>query len=154
MVLEPRALTSELWIFMPLIFSDATICSEFKFPSQPPRAGNDGAAGIMFWAADNKNYYLAQINLNGSFSVFRKIDGEWATVIPTTPTEAIHQRADAVNRLKVVLDRGMARIVINRSTMVGFHGQPPDISGTVGLYAQSGHASDVEWRFTSIVVTN
>ena len=154
MVLKPEGRTSVSRIFEPLIFSDATICSELKFPSQPQSGENDRGAGIMFWAADYKNYYLAEIDLDGTYSVFRKIDGEWATVIPNSPAEAIRRGADAVNSLKVVLDQGKATVVINGSTMIGFHGQPADISGAVGLYAQSGDASDVEWRFTSLVVTN
>jgi hypothetical protein len=152
MVLKPEVAIS--WILEPLIFSQATICSEFKLPTQLEQAGKKDAGGIIFWAADYKNYYVAFINLDGTYAVFRKIDGEWAPVVPNTPAEAIHQGADAVNRLKVVLDHSTATIVINDATVIEFRGQPPATGGAVGLYAQTGAGSDIEWRFTSLVVTD
>jgi len=154
MVLKPKTSSFEFWTFDPLIFRDATICSEFKFPSQPQPSGSTGASGIMFWAVDYKNYYVAAINLDGSYSVYRKIDDEWATVIPRTVADAIHQGPNAVNRMKVILEGGVASIVINDTTVTGFHGQPAKVTGAVGLYAQSGDGSESEWRFTNIVVTN
>jgi hypothetical protein len=154
MVLKPKASTSESRIFAPLIFRDATICSEFKFPSQPQQAGGTSSVGIIFWAVDYQTYYVAEIDPDGNYWASRKINGEWVTVTQRAPAGAIHQGSDAVNRMKVVLDHNMASIVINDTSVIEFRGQPADAGGAVGLYGQSGKESDSEWRFTNIVVTN
>jgi TIR domain len=154
MVLKPKPSTIEAAIYLPLMFSTASVCADITFPAQAGETPGAAAGGIIFWASDYRNYHVVQIYPDGTYSVWRKIDGEWATVIPRATASAIHQGPGAGNRLKIVLDHTAVTVVINDATVTTFHGQPRNAGGAVGLYAGSGKASESEWRFANLVVAD
>jgi hypothetical protein len=151
MVLKPKAGHPEWWQYLPLVFQNAVICGDVRFPAVPSA---DGAAGIIFWAADPQNFYVSVIDPGGSYWVARRVEGEWALVVPRAKSSAIHSGPDARNQMRVILDHNAARININGVTVSEFRGQPPQGGGKVGFYAESGKATDAEWRFGNLVVAN
>ncbi len=152
MVLKPEPGKIEPWIYEPLLYSSATICADI---TSPPPGGEDGAAaGIIFWASNDRNYHIAQFYPDGTYSLWRKIDGEWATVIPRTAASAIRQGPGAVNRMKVAINHDAVTVMINDATVITFHGQPRESGGAVGFYAGAGKSAASEWHFANLVVVN
>ena len=86
--------------------------------------------------------------------MWRKIDGEWATVIPHTASAAIRQGAGVVNRVKILIDHNAVTLVVNDANVIAFHGQPRETGSSVGLYAGSGKGAESEWRFANMVVVD
>jgi hypothetical protein len=154
MVLKPKPGKSDTWLYPALIFTAAAICGDVMFPDQTGQAMNTAAGGIVFWAADLKNYHDVQLYPDGTYSVWRMIDGEWATVIPRTSAAAIHKGPGAVNHLKVIFDRSEVSVVVNDATVVSFHGQPRGTGGSFGLYAASAAGIENEWQFSNLVVVD
>lgn len=154
MVLKPNAAKIQTWTYPALVFTAAAVCSDIIFPDQTGAAMNTASGGIIFWAADFKNYHVAQLYPDGTYSVWRKIDGEWATVIPRTAAAAIRQGPGAVNRMKLVFEHSEVSIIVNDATVVSFHGQPREAGGSCGLYAASAAGIENEWQFANLVVVD
>jgi hypothetical protein len=121
-----------------------------KNPLQIADLDDTLGGGLAFWASDYKNLYVAQISPNGTFAIFRKVDDEWATAIPRTPSDAIKKGVGAVNELQVVLNNSSGLLYINDVMAQEFRGQPPKDGGATGLFAESEKAQKNEWRFLNI----
>jgi hypothetical protein len=154
MVLKAKPAKIETWTYPALIFTAAAICTDIVFPDQTGPATNAAAGGIIFWAADYKNYHVAELYPDGTYSIWRKIDDEWAIVIPRSPAAAIRRGPGAVNRMKVVFDHNEVSIVVNDTTVVSFHGQPREDGGSFGLYGASASEMENEWQFGNMVVVD
>ena len=153
MILKPATNTFESWIFLPLRFTGAAVCADVKSP--PAVKDSDGAAkgGVIFWASDLRNFYLAQLYPDGAFAIYRRIDGRWAQVLPRTKNAAIHTGVEAVNRIKVAFDGNAATLTVNDAEVAKLsRGQPPAGGGAVGLYAESETGLENEWRFLRVAV--
>jgi TIR domain len=144
--------TSWPLIYFPLLFDRATFCSEIKSPPQFDNPADTGSAGIMFWVADYKNYYVALLGPDGTYLVSRRLDGDWVTVVPRSKATMINQGPDAVNRMKITIEPNAATISINDTIAIGFRGQPPAGGTAFGLYAESGTSQETLWRFTNLAV--
>jgi len=107
---------------------------DVKFPSQPEQVTDKSSPGIIFWSIDDKNFYVLSLHLDGSYDVYRKIDGEWDPVITRRKSSIIHVGQDAVNQIKVVLDIESVTIFINGTKLTDFPGQSPETGGTFGVY--------------------
>lgn len=153
MVLKPEVDASASRIYLPLLFKSAAICSEITATSDPKNPAGESGAGVVFWAADYANYYIALVYADGTYGIFRKIAGAWATVVPRTKAAAVHPwRLNVANQLKVMTGAGAANVFINGVKVVEFWGQPPTRGGSVGLFAESQSDAQTEWRFSSIAV--
>ena len=66
----------------------------------------DGVAngGVIFWALDYNNYYVAGLYVDGTYDVYRKIDRSWKQIVPRTKADAIHMGVNAVNRMKIAFN--------------------------------------------------
>jgi hypothetical protein len=154
MVLKAKPAKIETWTYPALVFAAAAVCTDIVLPEQTGAAMNTAAGGIIFWAADYKNYHVAQLYPDGTYSVWRQIDGEWATVIPRSPAAAIRRGPGVVNRMKVVFNHSEVSIVVNDATVVSFHGQPREGGGSFGLYGASANGMENEWQFGDLVVVD
>ena len=148
----PERDRSNVLIYFPLVFSSATVCLETKSPPQIDNPTDAGAIGIIFWALDYKNYYVAGLSPDGTFAIWRKIDGEAVPVVSATKGSMINQGPDAVNRMKVTIGANSATLSINGSIAVRFHGQPSPGGTAFGLYAESGKSHEDLWRLTNMAI--
>jgi TIR domain len=144
--------TSSTLIYFPLLFNRATFCSEIKSPPPFDNPADAGSAGIMFWVADYKNYYVALLGPDGTYLVSRRVDGDWLTVVPRSKATMISQGPDAVNRMKITIEPNAATITINDKIAIGFRGEPPAGATAFGLYAESGTNQENLWRFANLAV--
>jgi hypothetical protein len=155
MVLKPSPGQIETWGYPALVFTSAAICADIISPDQTGPTMNTASGGIIFWAADFKNYHVAQIYPDGTYSVWRKIDGEWATVIPRGASPAIHRGPGAVNHMKVLFEHSEVSIVVNGATVVSFHGQPRETAGSFfGFFGASARGVENEWQFANPVLVD
>jgi hypothetical protein len=152
MVLKLEANTTQAQLYLPLLVKAVTICSEIISPPEVKSQDGNAAGGIIFWATNNRNYYLAQIYINGSYDIWRRSAGSWITVVPRTKADSIRQGPSAVNQLKVTTGINAATLTINGTKIVDFRGQTPNRGWMTGLYGQSEEAAPNEWRFSSIAV--
>jgi len=95
-------------LYRPLVFKNGTVCVTVKSPLEVTNVEDILSGGLAFWASDYKNYYAAAIFPNGTFGVFRKVNDEWATVVPRTMSDTIKKGIGAVNELQVVLNNRAA----------------------------------------------
>ncbi len=133
------------------VFGDADICYDVTLLHQ----ASDPTltfGGLMFWVADNQNYYAFETTSNGYFKVARYVGGKWATdPIGWTTSPALKQGANATNSVHVKLVGNSVTAEINGQPATSFHAQPPDKPSAVGLIAVSGSARD-PWAFSHLNV--
>jgi hypothetical protein len=132
-------------------FKSATVCATFKSPPAPP----DGSAtngGVIFWATDVSNFYVASVHPNGTYSVYRMASGSWAQVIGQTPFEGIKQGVGVLNEVEVATHDGRATLMINGLKVTEFRGQPPKEDTAVGVYSAANNNERNEWRVINVAV--
>jgi hypothetical protein len=152
LVIKAKPHTGAFRKYLPQVFKSGTVCADVKFPSQPEQVTDKSSPGIIFWSIDDKNFYVLSLHLDGSYDVYRKIDGEWDPVITRRKSSIIHVGQDAVNQIKVVLDIESVTIFINGTKLTDFPGQSPETGGTFGVYGDSLEAEENEWRFTNFAL--
>ncbi len=139
-------------LYRPLIFKNSTVCVTVKSPLEVGSVDDVAAGGAAFWAVDYQNYYVAEIYLNGTFAVFRRIEGNWVVVVPRSASDAIRKGVGRVNELQVVLNNTDGVLYINGTQVRDFRGQPPQNGGATGLFAQAENHQANDWRFLKITV--
>jgi hypothetical protein len=149
---KAKAHSYEISKYPPQIFKTGTVCADVRFPSKPEQGAGSAGAGIIFWAIDDKNLYLLRLLPDGTYDIYRKIDGEWGPVITRRKDNIVHEGQDAVNQIKVVLDSETVTIFINGTKLIDFPGQAPEAGGTFGVYGDSLEAEENEWRFTNFAL--
>ena len=152
MVLKPKSNETESRIYGSMVFENATVCSQIVSPPQLDKAENNAEGGLIFWAADYKNFYESSIFSDGTYSIWRKVDGKWIEVVPRATADNIHPGPGAVNQMRVTTAGDMAALFVNDAKLVDIWGQPPSKGGAVGLYAGSETSHENEWRFSGIAV--
>lgn len=110
--------------------------------------------GLIFWAADNKNYYALMITGAGTFSVFQQSNGQWTTPVVWTTSNALKTGVNVYNELQVNLAGNNAAIVINGQQVANVTGQPPAAGNYLGLISEAGPNKGVAWMFAQFNVTS
>ena len=123
-----------------------------KSPLEVTDLEGNSSAGVLFWASDYQNLYLANIFPNGTFQVTRLFNNAWVVVVQNTMSDTIKKGIGAVNKLQVVLSNNNGLLYINGVQVQAFRGQPPKDGGATGVYAQSESQQQNEWRFFNITV--
>jgi len=144
--------TNFVQLYRSLVFKNATVCLTMKSPPAIADLEDVASGGLAFWSIDYRNYYLAKIYPNGSFTIFRKLNDEWIPVVNRTPSEAIKKGVGAVNEIQVVLNGNNGLLYINGTQVSEFRGNPPPTGGAVGVYAQTEAHRQNDWRFLKIAV--
>ena len=112
---------------------DASLCVASVMP-----AGRDPlpSQGIIFWATDYRNFYLAQTDTNRKIYIYRRVNAVWNKLydaeVPGLKTEA-----GAVNELGVELRDGTVTVSVNGAQVRRFRGLPPDGASRFGLFMQT-----------------
>lgn len=148
---DPGLLT---WLYRPMRFKAASVCSIVNAPAQVNKLNGVASGGIVFWAVDYSNYYVAQVYMDGTYQVYRRLSGDWIPVVPRTKSEHVHQGNGASNELQVTFKDTAATFFTNGQKLVEFRGQPPKDGGSVGLHGETESDRGNEWRFTGIAVVD
>ena len=114
----------------------------------PKSQGNtDQPGGIVFWATDHKNFYVARVTSDGLFSVGRLTHGRWLNPVLYPARDEVRQGLGQVNSLRVVTSGKSATVYVNDKQVVTVKGFPPAGPSKIGVYAESG-ADPATWAFS------
>jgi hypothetical protein len=148
---DPGLLT---WLYRPIQFKNGTVCGTIKAPMQANKLDGVASGGLVFWATDYSNYYLAQIYLDGTYQVYRRLSNEWIPVVRRTKSEHIRSGLGATNALQVSLKENNGTFYVNGQKLTEFRGQPPEHGGAFGLHGESEADRGGEWRFLDVAVVD
>lgn len=113
--------------------------------------GNAGqAGGVIFWAADIDNFYMARVAAGGQFSVGRRMHGRWLAPVLPRVREEVRKGVGEVNELRVVTSGCSATVYVNDRQVVALAGFPPGGRSRIGVYAESGVAP-ASWVFSALI---
>lgn len=113
------------------------------------QGGTEQSAGIVFWATDYNNLYVARLFSDGTFGVSRCVEGKWDRAVPDKVLSDINQGLNQRNELRVVTRGDQAWVFINNREVAEFKGLPPKGGSFVGLRAASA-ADAYTWAFSAL----
>jgi hypothetical protein len=151
MVLWAPEKASMAVLYTPLTFKNAAICAHVKAPQDEKTMAATGA-GIIFWARDAYNYYVAGVHPDGSYGIYRYAGMSVSSLTPRARFESVKAGLGGVNEVAVVLNNNNGTLFINNVQVKDFGGQAPSAGGAVGLWMQSQQDQPNEWKFLDIAV--
>lgn len=113
--------------------------------------GNDRPAGIVFWAANHKNYYAALLYADGTFSVARKLNDRWLNPVSAKVRDEVRPGLGQANQLRIVTSGKWATVYLNDKQVAVLRGFPPEGGSMIGLHAESG-TEPYTWAFSALSV--
>lgn len=112
-------------------------------------AGPDGQYGLFFRQADEDNFYLFAVSPVGSYTVWKRVAGEWSELIPWAESEAIQPGQNTVNRLGVLAEDTHFTLLINDTAVVQL--EDPDFArGAIALAAGTFEDAGTEVAFDNL----
>ena len=132
---------------------DGDYCLEILLPDVT--GDDDVDAGLSVLASDAKNFYLAQIGVDGHFGLFRRSGGDWSNLHGDDGASLVDTSSGAVNVVWIVIRGGMLTASVNGAPVANLRAAIPAVSH-FGLYAQvtgSHMPSVVPVRFKRFRVT-
>jgi hypothetical protein len=103
--------------------------------------------GFIFREEDNRNFYRAQVSVDGKYSLYKLIDGKWTTIVSRTQSKAI--QADE-NALRLVCFEDTITFYVNDALL--FTVQDNSFShGDLGVFVSTGDSPDVQVQFDDFV---
>ena len=150
LVLKPNPGWVAFVDYLSLRYESVTICAHIKSPPQLKALDGPPSGGVVFWVADDANYYLATVSPDGTYTIWRRFGGDFISLVSPTKNEQIKTGTNAVNEVRVVLVDNFGALFINNVKVQEFRGQPPKGGGAVGLLAESESTVSDEWRFLDI----
>lgn len=117
-------------------FGDVDASVKLRVDGEPLR---NAGGGVLFWAKNLQDMYLAQLFADGAFAVFRRTaEKGWDPVYPPKPSpEAAKFASGDWNEIRVKAVGKRATIFLNGARIVSLPGHPPEGSSLVGLSGQS-----------------
>ncbi|HEX3657416.1 MAG TPA: hypothetical protein VHV55_16620 [Pirellulales bacterium] len=147
LVLKPGAGSSYSSLYQGNWFGDADI----RVKLAETGGGTDAPAGIMFWGTDYKNYYMAQVQPDGTVGITRLVQGQQLNPLSYARSDAVVKDAGQVNALRVVTQGKLATFYVNDKQIALIKGFPPAGGGKIGLHAESGN-TPYTWQFSDLEV--
>ncbi len=133
--------------------ADASLCTDYVLPDVKDPVPSQG---IIFWASDYKNYYLAQTDINRKLYIYSKINNAW-TRLYDADVPGLKVEPGDVNEMVVEMHDSTVTVSVNGTLIRRFRAQPPEGIARFGLYAQSSDkvAMDggVKFLFKSFVAS-
>lgn len=115
--------------------NDADYCVEATLPkSFAP--DNKYGFGLLFWAVDYSNYWMAMLSSDGSFSLYSRTNGNWQTIATIPNAPGLKAEPDAVNALRVTTIGGKISVYLNGQLVKAIRAQIPEGSLRFGMYSQ------------------
>jgi hypothetical protein len=137
------------------MFSDVDVCANVRLAKNTPDP-TASYAGLLFWVADNKNYYQAVIAPNGYFTVARVVDGkvEGKRPVGWTQLEAVKKGAKEKNTMRIAAKGDQVKVFINGKEAASFQGEAPKGPSYIGMFAASGPAKPGDtWEISDLRVS-
>jgi len=150
LVIKPAAGESVVSLYPSIEYRRGFVCAKIQSPVGLAADAADDA-GIAFWAGDPNNYYAAVLHRDGEYSVFRKLNGTVAALVPKRPFSAVKTGGDASNTLQVLYSEPRYSVLINGQTAASYDLPSGDKRGMIGLIAGAPRDKASEWTFSGIV---
>jgi hypothetical protein len=115
--------------------TDADFCAEVNLPKSIA-ADNEVSFGLMFWAVDYNNYWMAMLVSDGRIILWQKSNGTWQSVASVPNAPGFKPDADAVNAVRVTTAGGKIRVSLNGQLVKAIRAQIPDGSFRFGVFGQ------------------
>ena len=114
----------------------------------------DSSYGVLFRMQDGQQFYRFDITGNGLYVIERRnSDGTWTRLVPDwTPTTALNQGLNAVNRLKVIAAGPDLTFYANDVLLTQLT-DPTFSSGGIALDAGTFGGGNLQVSFDNLVVT-
>lgn len=148
LILRPAPNTSQTILNQSQRFGDSEITVDITVTAGDPAA----PGGLIFWAADNSNFYCFYINSKGFYKVSRYVDSQRLDQLDWTPSEAINQGFGRLNNVRIVTAGQQATIYLNDQREATFNGLLPPDRGMIGFSGDSGEDSTTVWQFANLRV--
>jgi hypothetical protein len=106
----------------------------------------DAEYGLLFHHQDADNFYLYAISGEGAYSLWKKVDSEWTTLIEWTENTAINIEHGEANRLGLLVEGATVTLLVNDQVLT----QIKEVAlflGDVGLVAGAFDEPGVEIAF-------
>ena len=126
-------------------YGDSNLCTQINFIETADP--NTTTAGVVFWGADDANFYSFSISSLGTFAVQRQTNSKWLTPMSWTQTPALKQGLNQWNEVEVQTRGNRMTLLINGTQVAQLNGTAPDGGGLVGLVASSPQQSSATVRF-------
>jgi len=102
--------------------------------------------GFLFHYRDPDNFYLYVASSEGTYSLWKKVAGEWINLVEWTETTALERGEDASNRLGVLVEGAQITLLANDVALAQVEDAPAE-SGVVGLVVGTFDETPVEVAF-------
>lgn len=133
------------------LYDDVDMCVEMTTVKgvKPEEA----KAGLVFWYADENNFYVFEYAPNGKSSVWRRQRGRWLEQVKWRDVEGANQGDDAVNDLRVVTRGDRATLYFNGTEFAQFDGVPPNDGQQIGIFVASPESGAARFAFDNLRLT-
>jgi hypothetical protein len=121
--------------------TEGDFCAEVALPKSIA-PDNKLGLGVVFWAVDYNNYWLALLYSDGSVGLFTRANSVWQTVATIPNAPGFKADADAINALRVTTTGGKISIFLNGQLVKAIRAQLPDGALRFGMHAEVSKAVD------------
>ena len=111
------------------------------------------SVGLIFWYADDKDFYAVETDASGNASIWRQQRGKWLKQVAWTKVPSLHVGDGATNQLRLVTKGSLATIYMNGEKFRDVNGQPPDKGQEIGVIAYSPKKGPATYAFANVKVT-
>lgn len=119
---------------------NASLCLDYVLPAVKEPVPSQG---VIFWAVDYENYFLAQTDINRKLYIYSKARNVW-TRLYVSDVPGLKIEPGEANEMVVALEDNSVTISINGAPIRRFRAQAPEGSTRFGLYAQSADPVQLE----------
>jgi len=67
-------LKNRVWLYAPMVFEAGVVCADIKSPPQVTKPDGVANGGVIFWALDYNNYYVAGLYVDGTYDTGKLIE--------------------------------------------------------------------------------
>lgn len=119
----------------------------------PDKIDNAPAFGLIFWAPDYRNHFLAQIDTKKQASLHRYTNEVWA-MIWRGDVASIKNGPGEANNLRVVAKDNLITFYVNGEKVKATKAQMPKLESRFGVYLQRGKGVEGQvFRFKNFKAT-
>jgi hypothetical protein len=151
LIVKPRANGAMARLYGGTLFGDADIRVKVAQVDSAD-GGTNQVAGIIFWADDPANYYIAAIHAGGGYYIGRKTDGTWKVPQSLILRSEVRKGVGQSNELRVVTDANSAKISVTVKQITTLEGYKHPEQSMIGLQAESYEKEVYTWAFSDLVV--
>jgi hypothetical protein len=109
----------------------------------------NGEYGLIFRYVDQQNFYFYAISGLGTYSLWKKVDDEWQTLIDWTESPALVAGEGAINRIGVLAEGATITLLANETSVAQFEDES-FAAGAVGLAAGTFDEAGLEVAFDNL----